>query len=132
MGNPAEEVTLYEENPSMFRNEPVWFVICCILSLVVVGLVIFFFWWLKCKGTTLTVTSERTRLRKGILSKSVTEVWHQDVRNVQLNQTFFQRIFDVGSLGISSSGQDGLEIKVSGMPNVDHVKELVDSHRRRS
>jgi membrane protein YdbS with pleckstrin-like domain len=127
----AEEVTYYEENPSMFRNQPVWFVICCILSLVGVGLVIFFIWWLKCKGTTLTVTNDRTRLRKGILSKSVTEVWHEDIRNVQLDQTFFQRIFDVGTIGISSAGQSGLEISVSGMPNPDYVKELIDKNRRR-
>ncbi len=128
--SPTEEVTYYEENPSMFRNQPIWFVICCILSLVGVGLVIFFFWWLKCKGTTLTVTNDRTRLRKGILSKSVTEVWHEDIRNVQLDQTFFQRIFDVGTIGISSAGQSGLEISVSGMPNPDYVKELIDKNRR--
>lgn len=126
-----EEVIYYEENPSMFRNQPIGFVLTCILSLVGVGLIIFLVWWLKCKGTTLTVTSDRTRLRKGILSKSVTEVWHQDIRNVQLHQTFFQRIFDVGTLGISSSGQSGLEISVSGIPDPDGVKELIDKHRHR-
>ena len=132
LSKPAnEEVVLYEEHPSMFRNQPVWFVITCVLCLVGVGLFIFLIWWLKCIGTTLTVTSDRTRLRKGILSKSVTEVWHQDIRNVQLNQTFFQRIFDVGSIGISSAGQSGVEISVTGMPNPDHVKALIDGHRRR-
>ena len=127
-----EEVTYYEENPSMFRNQPVGFVLNCVLCLVGVGLIIFIVWWLKCKGTTLTVTSDRTRLRKGILSKSVTEVWHQDVRNVQLNQTFFQRILGVGTLGISSAGQSGVEIGVSGIPDPEMVKELIDKHRPRS
>ena len=126
-----EEVVYYEENPSMFRNKPVGFILTCILCLVVVGLIIFLVWWLKCKATTLTVTSDRTRLRRGILSKSVTEVWHRDVRNVTLNQTFFQRIFDVGSLGISSAGQSGIEIAVSGIPDPDGVKELIDKHRPR-
>lgn len=126
-----EEVTLYDENPSMFRNRPVEFVVTALLSLFLVGLVIFFIWWLRCKGTQLTITSERTRLRKGILSKSITEVWHQDVRNVQLNQTFFQRLLGVGSLGISSAGQSGLEISVAGIPDPERVKELIDRHRRR-
>lgn len=127
----AEEKTYYEEHPSMFRNRPVEFVVTSLLCLVLVGFVMFFFWWLKCKGTTLTVTSERTRLRRGILSKSITEVWHQDVRNVQLNQSVFQRIFGVGTLGISSAGQSGLEISVSGIPEPDKVKSLIDQHRRR-
>ncbi len=126
-----EEVTLYDENPSMFRNRPVEFIVTVVLCLILVGFVIFFMWWLRCKGTQLTITSERTRLRKGILSKSITEVWHQDVRNVQLNQTFFQRLLGVGSLGISSAGQAGLEISVSGIPDPDRVKELIDRNRRR-
>ena len=126
-----EEVTLYEENPSMFRNSPVEFIVTVVLCVVLVGFVIFLVWWLRCKGTQLTITTDRTRLRKGILSKSITEVWHQDVRNVQLNQTFFQRLLGVGSLGISSAGQAGLEISVSGIPDPDQVKNLIDQHRRR-
>lgn len=114
----------------MFRNQPIWFVVTCLLCLVGVGLFIFLTWYLKCKGTTLTVTTDRTSCRRGILSKSVTEVWHQDIRNVQLDQTFFQRLLDVGSIGISSAGQGGLEIEVSGIPRPDHVKELIDNHRR--
>ena len=126
-----EEVTLYDENPSMFRNRPVEFIITALLCIIGVGLVFFLIWWLRCKGTQLTITSDRTRLRKGILSKSITEVWHQDVRNVQLNQTFFQRMLGVGSLGITSAGQAGLEISVSGIPDPEQVKELIDQHRRR-
>ena len=126
-----EEVTLYDENPSMFRNRPVEFIVTVILCAVLVGFVIFLVWWLRCKGTQLTITTDRTRLRKGILSKSITEVWHQDVRNVQLNQTFFQRLLGVGSLGISSAGQAGLEISVSGIPDPEQVKDLIDQHRRR-
>ena len=125
------EKVLYESHPSMFRNQPVWFVLTVVLCLVGVGLAIFAVWFIKCKGTTLTVTEDRTRLRTGLLSKSITEVWHQDIRNVQLNQTFFQRIFDVGSIGISSAGQGGLEIFVTGIPRPDHVKDLIDGHRKR-
>ena len=125
------EKVLYESHPSMFRNEPVWFVITILLSLIGVGLVIFAIWFIKCKGTTLTVTEDRTRLRRGLLSKSISEVWHQDIRNVQLDQSFFQRVFDVGSIGISSAGQGGLEIFVTGIPQPDRVKELIDQYRKR-
>lgn len=126
-----EERTLYEEHPSMFRNQPVGFVINCLLCLILVGFVLQFVWWLRCKGTTLTITTDRTRLRKGILSKSITEVWHQDVRNVQLKQTFFQRMLGVGTIGVSSAGQNEIEINVKGIPDPDRVKQLIDQHRRR-
>lgn len=126
---PEDEHTLYESNPSMFRNRPVEFVVTAILCLVVVGLVMMFVWWLKCKGTTLTVTNKRTSLRRGILSKSINEVWHSDVRNVLLKQSFFQRIFGVGMIGVSSAGQSGMEISVSGIPDPDRVKQLIDERR---
>jgi uncharacterized membrane protein YdbT with pleckstrin-like domain len=124
-----DERTLYEAHPSMFRNRPVEFVFTAILCLVVVGIIMMFFWWLKSIGTTLTVTNKRTRLRRGILSKSITEVWHSDVRNVQLEQSFFQRIFGVGMIGISSAGQSGMEISVSGIPDPERVKQLIDERR---
>lgn len=130
MPEPSEdEQTLYESNPSMFRNRPVEFVLTAILCLVVVGFIMMFVWWLQSKGTTLTVTSKRTRLRRGLLSKSITEVWHTDVRNVILEQSFFQRILGVGMIGISSAGQSGMEISVSGIPDPDRVKQLIDERR---
>lgn len=124
------EEVVYEEHPSMFRNHPVGFVLTLLLCLVGIGLFILFFWWLDSLGTTLTVTNERTTLRKGILSKSLVEVWHQDVRNVQLYQSLGQRIFGVGKLGISSAGQGEIEIEVSGIPDPEKVKQLIDRYRR--
>jgi uncharacterized membrane protein YdbT with pleckstrin-like domain len=126
----TEEI-LYEAHPSMFRNHPLAFVLTCLLSLVGVGLIIFFFWWLDSIGTTLTVTNDRITLRKGVLSKSLIEVWHRDVRNVQLYQSFGQRILGVGKLGISSAGQGGVEIEVAGIPDPEKVKSLIDDHRRK-
>ncbi len=124
-----EERTLYEAHPSMFRNQPVGFVLTAILCVAVVGIIMMIAWWFKCKGTTLTVTDKRTRLRRGIFSKSITEVWHSDVRNVVLEQTFFQRVFGVGMIGISSAGQSGMEISVTGIPDPDQVKQLIDERR---
>jgi uncharacterized membrane protein YdbT with pleckstrin-like domain len=103
--------------------------VCAILSGI--GIVSYIIWWLRCKATTLTVTTNRTSCRRGILSKSISEVWHQDVRNVQLDQTFMQRVLDVGTIGVSSAAQSGLEIEVRGIPDPDRVKQLIDEHRSR-
>ena len=101
-----------------------------ILVPLLIGLGVFFVWWLKIKGTTLTVTSERTSCRRGILSKAISEVWHRDIRNVQLNQSLLQRILGVGTIGISSAGQNEVEINVSGIPDPEQVKRLIDENRR--
>ena len=125
------EKVLYEARPSMSRNQPLWFLLACVLCLIGIGIIILVAWWLQCKGTILTVTNKRTSCRRGILSKSISEVWHQDVRNVQLSQTFWQRVLNVGTIGVSSAAQSGLEIEVKGIPNPDQVKQLIDEHRLR-
>lgn len=127
-----DETVLYEDHPSMFRNHPVWFVLCLLLSLVGVGLIIFLVWWLQVLATKLTVTDQRTILRHGILSKYVNEVYHSDIRNVQIRQSFLQRVFDVGVISIASAGSDDAEIVVVGMSNPGKVKEILDQGRQES
>lgn len=124
------EKTLCTCHPAMFRNHPLLFIISVVLIAAFgLGLLILLVWWLGCYYTTLTVTTKRTILRKGILSRHTNDVWHRDVRNVQLSQSFGQRIFGVGRIGISSAGQSGVEIDVSGIPGPIRVKELIDAHR---
>jgi uncharacterized membrane protein YdbT with pleckstrin-like domain len=57
-------------------------------------------------------------------------VLHSNVRNVQVGQNVFQRIFGVGKIGISSAGQSGVEIEVSGIRNPQKVSKLIDEHRQ--
>jgi uncharacterized membrane protein YdbT with pleckstrin-like domain len=126
------EETLYKEHPAMFRNHPVLFVLCAILCVVVIGIPILVAWKLATANTTLTVTDERTRLRRGILSKNTNDVRHSDVRNVKVSQRMMQRLFGVGSVGISSSGQADMEIVVSGIRAPEKVRDLIDEHRHRA
>jgi len=129
---PPSETTLYLESPSMFRNNPLGFVLAVLLVPLGIGIVVLLLWWLKSKATVVTVTDERTILRRGLLSKQLNEVWHQDVRNVQLKQTFWQRVFHTGSLEVSSAGQSDVEIAVTGIPDPDEVKEIIDRYKRTS
>lgn len=89
--------------------------------LVIAGMV--GYWTLLSRFSTLTVTDDRTIYREGIVSRDTSEVQHDDVRNIQLDQTFMQRLLNVGGIGISSSGQDDLEVVAKGLP---HPKQIID------
>ena len=130
MVDEREEVVLYEAHPAMFRNHPAYFVLCVLLIAAFgLGLVLLLVWWIQVLGTTLTVTNEQTTLRKGILSKYTNDVFHSNVRNIQVRQSFLQRLFNVGWVGISSAGQSGLEIEINGIQDPEKVKEIIDDHR---
>ena len=124
------ETILYRAHPAMFRNRPVLF-LCC-LALVCawgIGLPWLVAWWIRSLATTLTVTGERISLRRGILAKYTSDVLIADVRNVQIGQSMLQRLFGVGSVGISSAGQGGMEIEVAGLPAPQRVKTIIDDRR---
>ena len=125
-----QEKTLYEAHPLMFRNQPILFAVISVLSIALVGLPIFLVWWLQCKAAKLTVTTERTSMRKGLLSKHTNEVYHSDVRNIQVRQSLFQRMLKTGSVAISSAGQGGVEIHFAGLPEPDSVRQIIDAQRR--
>lgn len=91
-------------------------------------------WWLVWFVTAhlwvkLRISNKRTIRRDGIIRRHTSEVLHDHVRNVEIKQTVVQRVFDVGYLGISSSGQDGIEIEILDIPRPYKVKALIDEYR---
>lgn len=80
-------------------------------------------------SSSLEVTNKRTVLRDGFLSRSSSEVLHDHVRNIEVYQSFADRCMRVGRMGISSSGQDGIEVELARVPNPRRVREIIDLYR---
>ena len=91
-------------------------------------------WWLAWYVSAhlwvkLEISNKRTIRKEGIIRRHTSEVLHNHVRNVEIRQSFLQRIMKVGYLGISSSGQDGIEIEVRDLPRPYELKALIDNYR---
>lgn len=103
------------------------------ISLVILALVCWIawlIWWVRVRWTcSLYITNKRTIERRGLLSRSSDEVLHDHVRNINVRQGFIERIFNIGSVGISSAGQSGTEIEVDKLPDPDGIKEIIDAYR---
>lgn len=152
------ETTLHVSHPAMFRRQPFAFIgLCAAVLLGLVGVIgsftggvdllapgmllwvsvmvlalsagTLFAWWIKVIDETLTITTERTVHRKGLLSKRTTEVLHDDVRNLQLDQSFLERLMGVGDIAISSSGQDDLEIVARAVPRPDEIVAIIRKYQ---
>ena len=140
MSNSAvSESTLAQVHPSFFWKAPVSFLIWTGFALIIVPLVFVVHkgagailgflvvtnasaaWW-RCIATSLTITSRRTILRRGIFSKSTSEVPHSAVRQVILRQSFAQRLFSVGYLAINSSAGSDIEIEIGGVRHPERLK----------
>lgn len=76
------------------------------------------------------VTSERVIARNGLLSTRTDEVDIRDVRNISVEQSFFQRLLKLGDIGVSSAGSDGVEVVFTGIPEASAVKEIIRRARQ--
>lgn len=99
------------------------------LFLMLAGFVFMGVWKVHTLTESLEITNKRSIARKGLLSKATSEVLHDNIRNIQLTQTFTQRIWGVGEIGISSAGQDGLEIHMKNLRKPDKIREMIDLYR---
>lgn len=109
------------------EHEPLYAALCALVGLV--GLFPLILWKIATLGELLEITSHRTILKRGLLSKTTTEVRHNDIKNFQIDQSLQQRIFNTGTIGISSSGQDGIEISATDIPKPYRVREIIDRNR---
>jgi predicted RNA-binding Zn-ribbon protein involved in translation (DUF1610 family) len=151
------EVTVLTVRPAMFRAHPVQFLVvaavllagaagalffgvfaatpllalavgCGALSLIALGWLVV--WKVKTLGDCLTVTTKRTIDREGLLSRVTSEVLHADIKNIQVKQRFWDRVFGVGIIGLSSSAENEDEIQMADVPNPHEVRRVIDLYRR--
>lgn len=121
---------LYSEHPAMFKNHPFGFILCLLLIPAFgLGLLILLWWYLQCKGSKLTVDERDILFEQGLFSKNRAEFGIEGVRTVRVNQSFFNRIFGVGTVQIYTAG-DNPEIEAKGMPDPNRVRELIKAHQK--
>lgn len=104
-----------------------WYLVFVPAAVVPVGIMAW--WWCDRYSAALIITTKWTTMQTGIFKRSTSEVVHDNIRNVQFDQTFWQRVWKVGKLGISSSGQDGIEVQVNHLPDPVKLREIIDLYR---
>jgi uncharacterized membrane protein YdbT with pleckstrin-like domain len=85
---------------------------------------------IKRQATRYVITSERLHIRHGILSKRTQETRVQRVQNVNTEQSFFERILQVGTVDFDTAGTDDSEFRFVGVANPEEVVRAVDRAQR--
>ncbi|MBI1172441.1 PH domain-containing protein [bacterium] len=110
----------------MFRNHPIGFILSVLLIPVGVGLVILIYWYFKTRSLRLTLAGNAVHIERGFLSKERIDMDARKIRTVVVQQTFWQRIFNVGTVEIFTGGDDA-ECILPGMPNPDQIRTFVQT-----
>ena len=116
---------VYEAHPAMFRAHPFWFILFVLLIAAFgIGIILLLYWYIKTRATALTVTNSELMYERGILSKDRTSVSLKHVRSVSIAQGFVDRILGVGTIQISTAG-DEPEFTIADMPDPYVIQEAI-------
>jgi len=74
---------------------------------------------------TFTIRGDTIESCKGIIGREVHSIRVHDLRNVNVRQSFFQRLFGVGDVEFSSAGGIGIEVTFYGVTDPLGVKDRV-------
>jgi uncharacterized membrane protein YdbT with pleckstrin-like domain len=145
--HPGEEI--------VFEGRPVWrsilsFYITGLIAAAIIGVVVGLIggaalgvvvWLVLFAGVVLvgfirristryTITNQRLRIERGLLSKHVQQTRIERVQNVNTNQTFVSRVLRVGTVDFDTAGTDDSDFTFVGVGSPHRVVEAVDRAQR--
>lgn len=71
-----------------------------------------------------TINGETIESREGLIARKVKSIRVQDLRNINVNQSLWQRLVGVGDVEFSSAGGSGIEVSFRGVNDPLQVKSL--------
>jgi uncharacterized membrane protein YdbT with pleckstrin-like domain len=145
--HPGEEI--------VFEGRPVWrstlsFYVTGLLGAVVVGVVagliggtvlgvlvwlvlfavVVLVGFIRRISTRYTITNQRLRIQRGLLSRNVQQTRIERVQNVNTRQSFVERILQVGTVDFDTAGTDDSDFTFVGVGDPHTVVEAVDRAQR--
>lgn len=114
----------------MFRHHPILFILSVILVPVLAGVVVLLIWYWSVRNEKLTIIDDQIYYEQGIFSKHRSQINISDIRNIRVYESLVNRIFGVGTLGISTAGQGNIEIEIAGVKDVIHLRNMINERRK--
>jgi uncharacterized membrane protein YdbT with pleckstrin-like domain len=82
--------------------------------------------FVKRMATVYTITNQRLRIKRGIVSKRVQQTRIDRVQNVNTDQSVIQRMLRVGTVDFDTAGTDDSDFTFDGVSSPSRVVEAVD------
>lgn len=132
-----EEETLWQGSRSQITNLGVYLLALLVIAGAIVGgfffplvwglivvPVIWIVWvWLRTRSESYTLTTERLRLKKGVLNQVFDEVELYRVKDVTLTRSMVQRMFGLGTVTMQTSDQGQETICIDSVRGSEELRE---------
>jgi membrane protein YdbS with pleckstrin-like domain len=101
--------------------------VCGAAAIVAAGVLLF--WSIASWSHRLEVTNKRVVFTKGLLSKTTVEMLHRTIQDIEIKQSFLDRLLNVGTINIANASEDDDAIVLNDVPNPYAVRKTIDVYR---
>jgi uncharacterized membrane protein YdbT with pleckstrin-like domain len=82
-------------------------------------------------ATVYTITTERLRIKRGIIARHVQQTDIERVQNVNTSQSVLERFLQVGTVDFDTAGTGDSDFKFAGVEDPEEVVAAVDRAQKR-
>jgi uncharacterized membrane protein YdbT with pleckstrin-like domain len=87
--------------------------------------------FIKRFATVYTITTQRLRIKHGIIARNVQQTDIERVQNVNTNQSVLERMLQVGTVDFDTAGTGDSDFKFAGVEDPAEVVAAVDRAQKR-
>jgi uncharacterized membrane protein YdbT with pleckstrin-like domain len=87
--------------------------------------------FIKRFATVYTITTQRLRIKHGIIARNVQQTDIERVQNVNTNQSVLERMLQVGTVDFDTAGTGDSDFKFAGVEDPEEVVAAVDRAQKR-
>ena len=115
-------------HPSQWQN--LWWFVACVLLLPIPWA----FWrWLQTRNTTYTLTDQRLKFTRGVLSKTTEDLELYRVRDTKFQQNLWERMLGLGEIQLFTTDETTTVVSLPYIRDAEGVREkmraLVEARR---
>lgn len=118
----SEEKDVWFGTPSQVVNLGS-FVLWGLFFWLVFPLLIIFWKWLVIRNTRYELTTQRLRMRHGVLNKKTDELELYRIRDYKLDQPFFLRMFSLSNIILETSDRSHPQVVLRAIKNGEELRE---------
>ena len=116
----SDERIEWTGHPSQWQNAG-WFALC-----VLVLPIPFALWkWLETRNTVYTLTDQRLKFTRGVLTKVTDDLELYRVRDTKFQQDFFERMCGLGEIILYTTDETSTEIRLPYIKDAEAVREKI-------
>ena len=118
---PAEQV-IWSGSSSQVRNLGIY-ILCALFCWLIVPLIYAIVKWIQLRSRHYEITTQRVRIRQGLFSKRTDELELYRVKDSTVFEPFWQRLFGVGSIVITTNDASTPSLTLEALPHASDKRE---------